>query len=466
MAALLTTTVLPAVTQWVFESLMTGDSDSSNVSVDCLQMALNLNTTGSGSGTSLLPAYCQPTRPAGPPAMPVSDVITVLFYSLICVVGLVGNGLVIAVILVYASMKTATNVYLVNLSAADLMFLVGLPLIITTATLRGWVFGHVMCKVFYALTCANTFNGSLTLAILSGDRFLAVCFPVTSRGYRTPRVAVIVVAISWLITAVAIYPVARFAEVVERDPGSGMFSCTMNWPDGYVLFIVYTFVLGFFAPIALICIFYAFLVARLATVRRRASSHGPTGNGSRNGGGAGKSRASRSQRRVTFMVTVVVAVYIVCWLPYWAFQLFIVLSGITALPFPWFADLFKALTALSYANSMINPLLYAFTNEQFRKSFLRAFHCDVRDTPSPGASVCMRAGSGGVGGNVRRPSRAPRDYDDQSACPRRSSVLTSVVGSHSTEVSMQRLSASGTDYSPLLQSGNGGHSQHLSVATF
>ena len=32
-------------------------------------------------------------------------------------------------------------------------------------------------------------------------------------------------------------------------------------------------------------------------------------------------------------------------------------------------------TVLSYANSMVNPCLYAFTNENFRESFISAFRC-------------------------------------------------------------------------------------------
>ena len=52
-----------------------------------------------------------------PPLTPV-DAIMVTLYGLICVVGLVGNGLVIFVILRYSKMKTVTNMYILNLSIA------------------------------------------------------------------------------------------------------------------------------------------------------------------------------------------------------------------------------------------------------------------------------------------------------------------------------------------------------------
>lgn len=50
----------------------------------------------------------------------------------------------------------------------------------------------------------------------------------------------------------------------------------------------------------------------------------------------------------------------------------------------WKIDMFNVLTMLSYANSMMNPLLYAFTNDNFRESFISAFKC-ARDPILGGA---------------------------------------------------------------------------------
>ena len=101
----------------------------------------------------------------------------------------VGLVLVIYVVARYARMKTVTNVYILNLSIADSLFLVGMPMIMTTALLQRWVFGAVLCRVFYVLTCVNMITGAFLLALMSADRFAAVWFPVSSATYRTPTVA-------------------------------------------------------------------------------------------------------------------------------------------------------------------------------------------------------------------------------------------------------------------------------------
>lgn len=88
--------------------------------------------------------------------------VLVTSYLVICVVGLVGNTLVVSVIAKFTKMKTVTNIYILNLSVADGLFLIGLPMIATTAILKHWAFGPLLCKVYYVLTSINMFTGTTT----------------------------------------------------------------------------------------------------------------------------------------------------------------------------------------------------------------------------------------------------------------------------------------------------------------
>jgi len=72
------------------------------------------------------------------------------------------------------------------------------------------------------------------------------------------------------------------------------------------------------------------------------------------------------------MVLTVITVYVICWLPYWLFQL--ILLHVEN-PSDALKSLFQIITVLSYANSACNPILYAFLSENFRKTFARAFGC-------------------------------------------------------------------------------------------
>lgn len=279
---------------------------------------------------------------AGIKPLTAKEVMLATLYGLICLAGLLGNGLVIVVVIRYASMKTATNIYILNLSIADLLFLIGLPLIMTTALARGWVFGRLLCKAYMVLQCVNTFTGSLTLAVLSYDRYLAVCHPVTSRRYRTTRYAAIAVLFTWLVSAVAIFPIVHYANVVSMSNSTLQATCTTTWLRRHgAIFVAYNFLFSFFAPFLLICIFYTLLIVRLRAIRKRtAQNRGSQVAARAAGGGARGSSVFPTRRRITRMVTLIIAVYIFCWLPYWSCQLYIIASGHFVLS-EWLVDLIK-----------------------------------------------------------------------------------------------------------------------------
>ena len=280
-------------------------------------------------------------------------------YTLICLAGLIGNGLVIFVVLRYTKMKTVTNMYILNLAVADLCFLIGLPFLIVTLVLENWVFGTFVCKLFYIATSINWFTSVFTLTVMSADRYMAVCHAIQSMRYRTPLISRVVCVAVWTVSLLVMLPIMLYATTVTTR--AGKVSCTITWPGGQIIsadiaFIWYGMLLGFAIPVALIIVFYALVVIRLQSV-----------------GPAKKSKEKKkSHRKVTKMVLTVIAVYVICWLPYWIFQ--VALTFVAAMP-RWSFKVFQIITMMSYANSMLNPLLYAFLSENFRKAFINAFHC-------------------------------------------------------------------------------------------
>jgi len=78
----------------------------------------------------------------------------------------------------FTTLYRFARVCVLNLSITDTLFLLGLPMIMTTAITGRWVFGAVLCRVYYALTCVNMFTGTFTIMLMSIDRFVAVWWPV------------------------------------------------------------------------------------------------------------------------------------------------------------------------------------------------------------------------------------------------------------------------------------------------
>lgn len=143
---------------------------------------------------------------------PMGNSIAIILYLVVCVVGIFGNSLVIYVVLRFSKMQTVTNRYILNLAIADECFLIGIPFLLTTMYLNEWMFGAFLCKLYMISTSITQFTSSIFLLIMSADRFIAVCHPISSPRFRTPAVSKIVSLIAWGMSALIMLPVMLYGE--------------------------------------------------------------------------------------------------------------------------------------------------------------------------------------------------------------------------------------------------------------
>ncbi|XP_029523135.1 somatostatin receptor type 1 [Oncorhynchus nerka] len=278
-----------------------------------------------------------------------SKIIIPSIYALVCCVGLTGNTMVIYVILKYAKMKTATNIYILNLAIADELFMLSVPFLATSAAVRHWPFGSLMCRLVLSVDGINMFTSIFCLTVLSVDRYVAVVHPIKAARYRRPTVAKVVNVCVWGLSLLVILPIIIFADTVPAQDGG--VDCNFLWPEAAwsEAFVVYTFLLGFLLPVGAICLCYCLMVARMRAVGLKA----------------GWLQRRRSEKKITRMVVCVVAVFVLCWMPFYIVQL---VSVFHHPPNPIVTQLF---VILSYANSGANPILYGFVSDNFRRSFQR-----------------------------------------------------------------------------------------------
>ncbi|XP_036389228.1 nociceptin receptor [Megalops cyprinoides] len=305
------------------------------------------------------------------PFLPASVKITiVVVYMIVCVVGLVGNCLVMYVIIRYTKMKTATNIYIFNLALADSLVLATLPFQGTDVFLGFWPFGNVLCKVVLSIDYYNMFTSTFTLTMMSVDRYIAVCHPVKALDMRTPHKAKVINICIWVLASAIGVPAMMLGDVEVEAEVNGT-ECIVILPDPRSywdpVFGTCVFLFSFLIPVAIISVCYSLMVKRLRSVRILS----------------GSKEKDRNLRRITRMVLVVVAVFVVCWTP----------IQIMALAQSLGVNLGSLLTvallhyciALGYVNSSLNPVLYAFLDENFKRCFREfcypsAFRLDMQQS--------------------------------------------------------------------------------------
>ncbi|XP_068938286.1 somatostatin receptor type 3 [Petaurus breviceps papuanus] len=284
----------------------------------------------------------------------VSGVLIPLVYLAVCVVGLLGNSLVIYVVLRHTVSPSVTNVYILNLALADELFMLGLPFLAAQNALSYWPFGSLMCRLVMAVDSINQFTSIFCLTVMSVDRYLAVVHPTRSSRWRTAPVARAVSAAVWVASAVVVLPVVVFSGVPR-----GMNTCHIQWPEPAAAwqtgFIVYTAALGFFGPLLVICLCYLLIVVKVRSASRRVQ--------------VTSSKRRRSERRVTRMVVVVVALFVLCWLPFYVLN---IVNVVCPLPEePSLFGVYFLVVVLPYANSCANPIIYGFLSYRFKQGFRR-----------------------------------------------------------------------------------------------
>lgn len=308
----------------------------------------------------------------------VGIVIPTLF-AFVIFIGVLGNSLVITVVAVNRQMRNSTNMLIINLALADLLFLIFcVPFTAADYALPIWVFSYAWCACLYYLQFVTAYASVWTLVLMAFDRFLAVVFPVESITLRTIRNTVLCIIALWVVILTAnvsqleVYGIFEYTFVLEsRQTCTFIDLARGTAPNGHVHahYAIFTS-LGYFTPLFITCVLYFFVLRKLwykmPMSRSRMSEE-----------------SLRAKRKVTWMVTGVIVTFAICWLP---LNLCFMYTAVIYRQYnnppgtKEFAIVMMTSQVLAYANSCANPILYAFLSDNFRKGFFRIWHLIICDS--------------------------------------------------------------------------------------
>ncbi|NXD02710.1 NPFF2 protein, partial [Certhia familiaris] len=333
-------------------------------------------------------------------------------YLLIFLLCMVGNGGVCFIILRSKHMRTVTNLFILNLAVSDL--LVGLfcmPTTLLDSIIAGWPFGSLVCKMSGMVQGISVSASVFTLVAIAMDRFRSIVHPFKQK--LTVPAAVAVIAAIWILAVAIMCPSAVLLRVREEKRfrvllGSGnatrpVFWCREEWPDPGMRKI-YTMVLFanvYLAPLSLIVAMYA----RISISLSHAAAPG-----------AGKRSQERRhsvwkrKRKVIQMLLVITLLFTLSWLPLWTLMLLSDYASLSQLQLQLInIYIYPFAHWLAFCNSSINPIIYGFCNENFRRGFQALFQLQL----------CSRVASNQPGPRKATlpaaPCQAPQNQAPQAA---------------------------------------------------
>ncbi|XP_074193476.1 kiSS-1 receptor isoform X1 [Rhinolophus sinicus] len=326
------------------------------------------------------------TNGLAPELRPVDAWLVPLFFTALMLLGLTGNSLVIFVICRHKQMRTVTNFYIANLAATDVTFLLCcVPFTALLYLLPAWVLGDFMCKFVNYIQQVSVQATCATLTAMSVDRWYVTVFPLRALHRRTPRLALAVSLGIWVGSAAVSAPVLALHRL---SPGPRIY-CSEAFPSRALerAFVLYNLLALYLLPLVATCACYGAMLRHLG---RAAVRPAPADSALqvRRWGQLLVERAGAVRTKVSRLVAAVVLLFAACWGP---IQLFLVLQALGPAgswhPRSYAAYVLKIWAhCMSYSNSALNPLLYAFLGSHFRQAFRRVCHCAPRRPRRPGPS--------------------------------------------------------------------------------
>ncbi|XP_028829839.1 C-C chemokine receptor type 7 [Denticeps clupeoides] len=273
-----------------------------------------------------------------------------IIFSLICLVAIVGNFLVILTYLYFMRLKTMTDMYLLNLGIADLLFALSLPFW-AASLMSKWQLGIFLCKVMYTVYKVTFFSGMFLLTFISIDRYFAITKAVSAHRCRSRAIYMSKVSsgVIWLVTLFLSIPEMVYARVNSNGICILYTQESMRLRVGMQLAQMF---FGFVIPAVVMVFCYVGIVKTLVLSK------------------------SFQKNKAIKVIFAVVAVFLFCQLPY---NIVLLMSTLyeaqggsedckydNALFFAM--DISKV---IAFLRCCLNPFLYAFIGVKFRHDLLK-----------------------------------------------------------------------------------------------
>ncbi|XP_069321529.1 G-protein coupled receptor 35 [Eulemur rufifrons] len=278
----------------------------------------------------------------GPPEWPPPlSYVFLAYLGTLLVLGLLLNGLALWVFCRRMQRWTETRVYMTNLAGADLCLLCAMPFVLYS--LQHTSTDTPLCQLSQSIYLTNRYMSISLVVAIAVDRYLAVRHPLRARSLRSPRQAVAVCAVLWVLVISSV--VARW--VLGMQEGGFCFATHSRHSFKTTVFSL----MGFYLPLAVLVFCSLQVVTALA--QRPATDRGQ----------------AEATRRAARMVWANLVVFVVCFLPlHVALTVHVALGTQTCAVSRALGHALFFTSKLSDANCCLDAICYYYMAREFQEA--------------------------------------------------------------------------------------------------
>uniref|UniRef100_A0A8C6YD79 Cysteinyl leukotriene receptor 1 n=1 Tax=Naja naja TaxID=35670 RepID=A0A8C6YD79_NAJNA len=273
-------------------------------------------------------------------------------YSIISILGFVGNGFVLCVLIRTYQEKTAFQIYMFNLAIADLLFVCTLPLRVVYYHYKGnWFFGDFLCRISSYAMYVNLYCSILFMTAMSFFRCIAIVFPIWNIQFISRKRAIMVCVGIWFFVTLTTTPFLQKNAQLSNENITKCFEPPKNKDVKKLMVLHYiSLFVGFIFPFITITICYTMILYKLL----KNSMHKKEG----------------TRRKAIWMIVIVTVVFLVSFTPYHVQRTvhLHLMKDETSCEKSLYMQKSVVITySLAAFNCCFNPLLYYFSGGNFRR---------------------------------------------------------------------------------------------------
>nr|AAT91644.1 long wavelength-sensitive rhodopsin [Apodemia mormo] len=314
-----------------------------------------------------------------PPMNPLWHGLLGFFMACITIIAFAGNGMVLYIFTTTKSLKTPSNLLVINLAFSDFCMIVVMgPPMLVSCYYETWVFGPLACELY---ACAGSLFGCgsiWSMTMIAFDRYNVIvkgiaAKPMTINGALLRIFGIWLFSLAWTVA-----PLFGWCRYV---PEGNMTACGTDYLDkswlsrSYIL--VYS-IFVYFAPLLLIIYSYFFIIQAVSAHEKAMREQAKKMNvASLRSSDQSNTSAECKLAKVALMT---ISLWFMAWTPY----LVINFTGVfeTAKITPLFTIWGSV---FAKANTIYNPIVYGISHPKYRAALYARFP-SLACQPSPDES--------------------------------------------------------------------------------
>ncbi|XP_050161498.1 melanopsin [Myiozetetes cayanensis] len=311
-----------------------------------------------------------------PDAFPTVDVPDHAHYTIgiviliVGITGTLGNSLVFYAFCRTRSLRTPSNMLIINLAISDLlMSITQSPVFFINSLHKRWIFGEKGCELYAFCGALFGITSMITLMVIALDRYFVITKPLASVGVTSKKKALIILVGVWLYSlAWSLPPFFGWSAYV---PEGLLTSCSwdyMTFTPSVRAYTMLLFCFVFVIPLIAIIYSYVFIFEAIRKANKSVQTFGSK-HGSKEF--QKQYRRMKNEWKMAKIALIVILLFVISWSPYSVVAL-VAFSGYSHALTPYMNSI---PAVIAKASVIHNPIVYAITHPKYRRAIATHVPC-------------------------------------------------------------------------------------------